>query len=112
MHALQAVREQIRKLAVGGAPGKGDTQVYQVSDSEDEDLDDRHDNSGWVWEGGGVSGGGPPPPPHPADQHRLACVQGCGCTAPASFLNNKMGRKECRLCLLTAGQRPTRSRRK
>lgn len=37
---VQAVREQIRKLAVGGPPGK-DTAVYQVSDSEDEDLDDK-----------------------------------------------------------------------
>jgi len=36
----QAVREQIRKLAVGGPPGKGDNSVYQVSDSEDEDLDE------------------------------------------------------------------------
>lgn len=35
----QAVREQIRKLAVGGAPGKDDKNVlYQVSDSEDEEL--------------------------------------------------------------------------
>eukprot|EP00983_Pelagomonas_calceolata_P001296 44626-Pelagomonas_calceolata.AAC.3 len=39
----QAVREQIRKLAVGGPPGKGDTAVYQVSDSEDEDLEDSED---------------------------------------------------------------------
>jgi len=39
----EAVREQIRKLAVGGPPGKGDTAVYQVSDSEDEDLEDSED---------------------------------------------------------------------
>ena len=38
----QAVREQIRKLAVGGPPGK-DTAVYQVSDSEDEDLEEKQD---------------------------------------------------------------------
>lgn len=35
----EAVREQIRKLAVGGAPNKDDKDaVYQVSDSEDEEL--------------------------------------------------------------------------
>lgn len=35
----EAVRDQIRKLAVGGKPEKDDVAIYEVSGSEDEDLD-------------------------------------------------------------------------
>ncbi|KAJ9511311.1 hypothetical protein QJQ45_029755, partial [Haematococcus lacustris] len=48
----EAVREQIRKLAVGGAPSKdAKDAIYAVSDSEDEELQEsdlpRHTLTGW-----------------------------------------------------------------
>jgi hypothetical protein len=38
----KAVRDQMRKLAVGGPAGTQDEKnaIYEVSDSEDEDLDE------------------------------------------------------------------------
>jgi cGMP-dependent protein kinase len=38
---MQAVRDQIRKLAVGGPQAKEEKEkIYEVSDSEDEEFDD------------------------------------------------------------------------
>lgn len=44
---LQAVRDQIRKLAVGGPQSKEEkANVYEVADSDDEDL--ALEEQGWV----------------------------------------------------------------
>lgn len=52
------MREQIRKLAVGGPPGKDDKgAIYQVSDSEDEELQEEMPRRVGAWSGALWSGG-------------------------------------------------------
>lgn len=43
LRRAQAVREQMRKMALGGAPGSNASEPYVVSDSEDEDLNEEQE---------------------------------------------------------------------